>query len=140
MRLGVTSDKHTFIPGECRLSDGSLRGQNKQRQGGVHEPRVPAASAPGAGEGLRDTPRPYDPPQEAADTGGAASSDAPPEEETGQADPDGPRMGRPPRTTQETGTQANEGPSWSPVGSRKSVEGIAFRVPRCTLSDSSPDS
>ena len=43
MRLGVTSDKHTFIPGECRLSDDSLRGQNKQWQGGVHEPRVPAA-------------------------------------------------------------------------------------------------
>ena len=37
----------------------------------------------------------------------------PPEEETGQADLDRPRMGRPPQMTQTIGSQADDGPSWS---------------------------
>lgn len=55
------SDRHTFIPGECRYSDDSGRGKPRTRQNRVHEPRVLAAAAPGAGEGIRDTPRAHDP-------------------------------------------------------------------------------
>ena len=74
-RRGVAHDAHSFIPGECRFADPEVRGRASGRQGGVHEPRVPASSAPGAG--LRDTPRLDDAdllPQEAPDTGGATAS------------------------------------------------------------------
>ena len=57
LRLFGMSDRHTFIPGECRYSDDSGRGKTRTRQNRVHEPRVLAAAAPGAGEGIRDTPR-----------------------------------------------------------------------------------
>ena len=96
------------------LSDDSVRGKNRLRQGGVHEPRVPASAAPGAGEGIRDTPRLHDTPHETPDAGGAASS----------SDPDGSRMGRPPQTHKEISTQANEGPSWSQWELRKALKGL----------------
>ena len=60
-RLGRTSDKHSYEPGKCRLADPDVRGRVITRQQGVHEPRVRASSAPGAG--LRDTPRSHDIPE-----------------------------------------------------------------------------
>ena len=142
-RVGRTSPLHNFQPGQCRFADPELRGRQGGRQGGVHEPRAPASSAPGAD--LRDLPRrgeDDDMPQEAPDTGGAEPLRPPPrtgpaavpgDEGDDEHDDHAPeRRGRPPDPTREAGTQADEGPDWTKWDLGSAIRGLrsASRVIR----------
>ena len=115
-RDGRTSGRHTWVPGECRLADPEVRGRTVERQGGVHEPRRPAATEPDAG--LRDWSRHGDTDalqkELLPSTGGAESSDA---RRPGSG-------GRPLQFSRHVETQADEGPSWSDWDLGRAVRGL----------------